>query len=144
MNEHIIPIFHINIDIWLIWVCLKMLCTPKKTQWFCWSLSLLFMAISLGIYPTFSDIPIYLHHIFIMMNHRIISMKTYDLPDANKSSHSSSHRNSKPPAARSVEPKAARRRPSHRLQVGENMDMIWCPMPTWRIYWENIKLKYGI
>ena len=35
-----------------IWVCLKMLCTPF-TQWFCWSLSLLFMAISLGVYPIF-------------------------------------------------------------------------------------------
>ena len=32
---------------------------PHCTQWFCWSLSLWKMAISLGIYPTFSDKPIY-------------------------------------------------------------------------------------
>ena len=31
------------------WVCLKMLAKPRKTQWFCWSLSLWKMAISLGI-----------------------------------------------------------------------------------------------
>ena len=31
---------------------------PHCTQWFCWSLSLWKMAISLGIYPTFSDKPI--------------------------------------------------------------------------------------
>ena len=39
------------------WVCLKMLAKPHCTQWFCWSLSLWKMAISLGIYPTFSDKP---------------------------------------------------------------------------------------
>ena len=37
------------------WVCLKIV--YPYTQWFCWSLSLWKMAISLGIYPTFSDIP---------------------------------------------------------------------------------------
>ena len=31
---------------------------PHCTQWFCWSLCLWKMAISLGIYPTFSDKPI--------------------------------------------------------------------------------------
>ena len=35
-----------------IWVCLKIV-YPKKTQWFCWSLSLWKMAISLGVYPIF-------------------------------------------------------------------------------------------
>ena len=34
-----------------VWKC----CVPHCTQWFCWSLSLWKMAISLGIYPTFSD-----------------------------------------------------------------------------------------
>ena len=37
-----------------VWKC----CVPHCTQWFCWSLSLWKMAISLGIYPTFSDKPI--------------------------------------------------------------------------------------
>ena len=32
---------------------------PHCTQWFCWSLSLWRMAISLGIYPTFSDKAMY-------------------------------------------------------------------------------------
>ena len=35
-----------------VWKC----CVPRKTQWFCWSLSLWKMAISLG-YTLFSDIP---------------------------------------------------------------------------------------
>ena len=33
----------------LVWKC----CVPHCTQWFCWSLSLLNMAISLGVYPIF-------------------------------------------------------------------------------------------
>ena len=33
---------------------------PHCTQWFCWSLSLWKIAISLGIYPKFSDKPIWL------------------------------------------------------------------------------------
>ena len=32
-----------------VWKC----CVPRKTQWFCWSLSRFEMAISLGIYPIF-------------------------------------------------------------------------------------------
>ena len=34
-----------------VWKCLVLV--PRKTQWFCWSLSLWKMAISLGIYPIF-------------------------------------------------------------------------------------------
>ena len=39
------------------WVCLKMWLVPHCTQWFCWSLSLWKMAISLGVWTPFSDIP---------------------------------------------------------------------------------------
>ena len=41
------------------WLCLKMLAKPRKTQWFCWSLSRFekWLAIIGNINPTFSDIP---------------------------------------------------------------------------------------
>ena len=39
------------------WVCVWKCRVPHCTQWFCWSLSQSKMAISLGIYPTFSDKP---------------------------------------------------------------------------------------
>ena len=40
-----------------IWVCLKMLAKPRKTQWFCWSDNpvLKWLAIIGNINPTFSD-----------------------------------------------------------------------------------------
>ena len=43
-----------------VWKC----CVPHCTQWFCWSdnpYEKWLMAVSLGIYPTFSDKPIYIY-----------------------------------------------------------------------------------
>ena len=46
----------------VIWVCLKMSCTPI-TQWFCWSLSLWKMAISLGRLTQHFQLPTHLSRI---------------------------------------------------------------------------------
>ena len=52
----------------IIYGCVWKCCVPHCTQWFCWSLSLWKMAISLGIYPTFSDIPMW---VFGIVSHEI-------------------------------------------------------------------------
>ena len=59
-----------------VWKC----CVPHCTQWFCWSLSLWKMAISLGIYPTFSDKPKWLWKLTLFFGMRQKALELWNLP----------------------------------------------------------------
>ena len=58
------------------WVCLKIV--YPSTQWFCWSLSLLFMAISLGVYPIFRHTQI--HSLKSSLKSRDLLVESLQIP----------------------------------------------------------------